>query len=717
MAVSAKVASAYVDLVARTEAFEKALGDAASSTRKFKAIVQAEMKEAKGSIALLGEELSVHLPRHLQTFIAKLPGVSSAMSAAFDTVAVIAMIDIVVKAGEKIYEFAEKNEKAAKKNAEAWDAVNKPLATSNDELRVTNDRLEDSIAKLEGKPSNGLKTAIDEAIVSADKLSAKLDADLKKIEDVLKASSPSMFGAQLFKGQASTKDIEDKYADLQSRIQGTTQSGNDAIRAARGSKDPLALKAAQDDLNKKLSDLYTEGANFAKTVIDTARLAQVAQKNPNAYPVSYRTGFNAQDMGPRIQDASGLLSFFNSQQDALDLGNQNTALNTKKGSLEQQKQLAEEEAKRQKAFGAMVLSMVRENQFAGQESDRINEALVKTFVEGEKQDREQEARIQRAVLQTFEAAEKQQKAAEQIEEARIKLEVARGRLSALEGAKAMQALHQSSNADWLASAQDLGAQGIPVPNAAQHMREAGVQGLMDAQNVLDNTWRGMVDNVFDELIKKSENTSKQIEQLALRMVDEINGELAKGMTGGKMDFSKIFDSASQSLAKTGLEKAEGAGLKALGLGSGHKNADGYHMWVDNLPGGASGSASSGLVGAAGKGLLGMLNDSNFLGSLFGGRVFGAGSIFGGGHALGGDVAAGVPIDVGELGRERFTPSVPGRITPHNQLGGGNVWNIDARGTDPALTRENFQNALVATHHAAVANTMRMMQDHQRRVPA
>jgi hypothetical protein len=779
MTVSAKVASAYIDLVARTEAFEKALGEASSQTRKFKSIVQTEMREAKGSMALLGEEIGVHIPRHLQTFMAKLPGVATAMSAAFNAVAVFALVDIVVKAGEKIYEFAQKNEEAAKKNAEAWDAVNKPLALSNDELRVTNDRLADSIAKLEGKPTNGLKTAIDEAIVSADKLGAKLDADLKKLAGVLKEVAPSVFGGQLFEGQASTQDIQNKYADLQSRILDTTQTGNVAIRAARETNNPQTLKAAQDDLNKKLSDLYTEGANFAKTVIDTARLAQAARKNPNAYPVSYSTGYNSQDMGPRVAAGSGLLDFFNSQKDALDLSTQDTSLNTKKGALEQQKTRAEEEKKadeaRMKQFEADFEDERRQRIYWGQsmgvaEERAFWESRLQQFKPGSEQYTAAMKKADDAGLKLSE----QLRAARQSTigvapefnksgvggtrgeealnamitrnteaqahlnaawtEAHDKVLLLTGAITphqaALDAAAAhateyivqLDALHKQLDAlkendalaDILGPDKENQAKEQRVQNQIDELAGKGkIQSFIDAQQTLDTTWHGMVGNVFDELIKKSEDTSKQIEQIATHMVDEINGELAKGMTGHKMDFSKIFENASQSLAKTGLEKAEGLGLKALGLGNGHGKADGYHMWIDNLPGGSS---SSGVAGAASKGLVGVLNDSNWFGSLFGGRLFGAGGIFGGGHALGGDVAAGVPIDVGEMGRERFVPSVPGRIVPHSQLGGGNVWHIDARGTDPALTQANVARALQATRVQAVHDASRAMMEHGRRVP-
>jgi hypothetical protein len=64
-------------------------------------------REARGGFALLNEELRIGLSRHLRGWLATLPGVGAAMSAAFSTLAVIGVIEVVVEAGKKIYEFIE----------------------------------------------------------------------------------------------------------------------------------------------------------------------------------------------------------------------------------------------------------------------------------------------------------------------------------------------------------------------------------------------------------------------------------------------------------------------------------------------------------------------------------------------------------------------------------------------------------------------------------
>src|SRR5205807_1181391 len=59
------------------------------------------MYQARGEAALLGEEFGIRLPRHVRSFIAELPGVGSALSAAFSATAVLFIIEALVKLTEK----------------------------------------------------------------------------------------------------------------------------------------------------------------------------------------------------------------------------------------------------------------------------------------------------------------------------------------------------------------------------------------------------------------------------------------------------------------------------------------------------------------------------------------------------------------------------------------------------------------------------------------
>jgi hypothetical protein len=110
-----------VNLEANTAAFSGDLGKAAASAEDFgkKAStagqqVDYSMREAKGGMMLMSEELGVHIPRHLQTLIAGIPAVGAAFAEMLPLIGVIAAIAIIVK-------LIEKNEEAKEKLAQGWD--------------------------------------------------------------------------------------------------------------------------------------------------------------------------------------------------------------------------------------------------------------------------------------------------------------------------------------------------------------------------------------------------------------------------------------------------------------------------------------------------------------------------------------------------------------------------------------------------------------------
>ena len=139
--------------------------------------------------------------------------------------------------------------------------------------------------------------------------------------------------------------------------------------------------------------------------------------------------------------------------------------------------------------------------------------------------------------------------------------------------------------------------------------------------------------------------------------------------------------------------------KAPGIGSGGYNMPGTMIGAANTPVGGTGSSVANAL------------------SPFISLIPGMGG-FGGHLALGGDVTAGMTYDVGEMGRERFTPSQNGKITPNKSLGGGApVYHIDARGSnDPAQTEAAIHRAFGAYSPQIAAGTMRAQAEKRARTP-
>src|SRR5690349_7659690 len=75
---------------------------ASDGTKKMADDVRANTQDARGALMLFSEEIGVNIPRHLQTAIARLPGLGSALNAAFSSIAVVAFLEVLVKIVEKI---------------------------------------------------------------------------------------------------------------------------------------------------------------------------------------------------------------------------------------------------------------------------------------------------------------------------------------------------------------------------------------------------------------------------------------------------------------------------------------------------------------------------------------------------------------------------------------------------------------------------------------
>jgi hypothetical protein len=124
-----KVGTLQVDLISNTASFTGPLDKAGQQAKRTAKDIQdgfngMDLGEARGSIMVLGEELGIHLPRHVQAFIATLPGVGAAMNAAFPILAVVAIGVAVFEAAEKLAKLGEEAKKIAQGQISLGTAIN-----------------------------------------------------------------------------------------------------------------------------------------------------------------------------------------------------------------------------------------------------------------------------------------------------------------------------------------------------------------------------------------------------------------------------------------------------------------------------------------------------------------------------------------------------------------------------------------------------------------
>jgi hypothetical protein len=202
-----------------------ATGDTARHAR-------AEMTEAKHAIHLVAEEVGIGLPRALQGFLAKLPGVTEVMAHAFSAVAVVGLGMVIVETGKKVYEFIEKQKKAAEEAEKATKKLISGREQATLEIEVANAKLDEQIAKLEKKPGDGLKTSLAEARLEAFRLGESLEHDVEEAHKLIETSMSATWMQQTFMAAASSKGTLDQVTKYKEELEHITEIVDPAKRTA-----------------------------------------------------------------------------------------------------------------------------------------------------------------------------------------------------------------------------------------------------------------------------------------------------------------------------------------------------------------------------------------------------------------------------------------------------------------------------------------------------
>jgi hypothetical protein len=204
---------------------------------------------ARGSLMLLGEEIGVHIPRHLQSFITELPGVGTALNAAFASVAVLALIELIAKVVEKVQEFKQHSEDVANAMEHAGDKGRAAMQKLDDEFQ----KLTIQIDKLKG---NDLK-ALQDSLAEIDR--TKLENLAKQFTD-LQAEAANTFEAfkvnwfQNLVGLGNNEalnNLKEGFEIVTDRVK-RFQAAGDSIAA--GNELQLAIIKINDALSKPIKD-------------------------------------------------------------------------------------------------------------------------------------------------------------------------------------------------------------------------------------------------------------------------------------------------------------------------------------------------------------------------------------------------------------------------------------------------------------------------------
>ena len=228
------------------------LGQFGQNVRNAHGQVISSTMAASGAIRLLEGNFTNNI-RAVEKFVAVTLGLGPALQGAFGAVGAIATAGIFVKMGEEAYKFFKEIEDGPRRIAQAFRDLEVPVQITNDQLALTKANLENTIAKLEGKPQNGMKVAILEAVAAADELGDALDKDLRKIADVLMKEKVGFLARA--GGATGSKEILDVFGGTEGHGHGIVEKLQEIEQAER-----RELLAAQRISDKKQSLAATEAA-------------------------------------------------------------------------------------------------------------------------------------------------------------------------------------------------------------------------------------------------------------------------------------------------------------------------------------------------------------------------------------------------------------------------------------------------------------------------
>jgi Sec-independent protein translocase protein TatA len=282
---------------------------ATKSIKEMGETIKGETGEARESLRLLGEEVGVHLPRGITNFISTLPGVGSAMAAAFSAVAIIGLISLIVEGTEKLNKFLESLTNLSEEEKSALRDVTTELQKSIEFAKQLQTTRRETV--LVGK------TEVEQAQLRAQWAAEDADSTQKNYERTLKlydtakaivalegqtkpntstfkykgqanSDIPLVDNDQIKQAKATIQSLEDAYGkDLENLSRSVNITNADAaLAAAKGSADAAeAYRIAQEKSEKQLTKLSDAVFNLKTKLGVPATLQINAKVDPQLFEV------------------------------------------------------------------------------------------------------------------------------------------------------------------------------------------------------------------------------------------------------------------------------------------------------------------------------------------------------------------------------------------------------------------------------------------------
>lgn len=209
--------------------------------------------------------------RASEQFIANYLGLGPIIQKAFPLIGLFAFGELLAGIGTRAYQFFKDIEEAPLKASSAFRTLGNSTQLTNDQLSLSNAKLENEIAKLQGHRQNNLKIMFEEANVAADKLAGNVEKLIGDLQTIAKEQVLGGFKA-FITSQKSTSGEEEGLARFKNQLADTMRAGNEEIRGA--GTDEGRRGAAEAKRNAALKQNFDDEIARRETDIVRAEVEQ-----------------------------------------------------------------------------------------------------------------------------------------------------------------------------------------------------------------------------------------------------------------------------------------------------------------------------------------------------------------------------------------------------------------------------------------------------------
>ena len=255
-----------ISFEAGTANFVADVTKAKSTVKDFGAGTRSAMVEANASVRILEGNMGSST-RVLSRFLVETLKLGPALKLAFPVAGAIFLADTVLQVSQRVRDFFKEIRNAPLEMDKAFRQAGAPMRAANDELELSTAKLENQLAKLEGRRQNVLKEVLLEAAKAADKLADSLLKDLDAIDKILKEKKVGVMRNLL--GEAKIDDLDKVVDKLDSALFTLTEQFQEKYAKARavgGKKGLDEIHALEVEENTRRSNLYEAALKDLKEI-------------------------------------------------------------------------------------------------------------------------------------------------------------------------------------------------------------------------------------------------------------------------------------------------------------------------------------------------------------------------------------------------------------------------------------------------------------------